>query len=82
MAQNAFREWSVRLFARQVFRLAELMLIAEGREVTTTSVCELVDALSEPTLRSGLLARLERYPTRAPGSLLSGPPAPDDARKN
>ena len=62
-------------FARQVFRFAELLLIAEGQEVTTGSICELVDALAEPTLRRSLLKRLERYPALAPASAMSVPPA-------
>jgi len=81
MTRNAFEEWSVQQFARQVFRLAELMLIAEGKEVTTDAICELVDALAEPSLRSGLLARLDRYRATAPAALVSEGPS-IDARKN
>lgn len=73
--RNAFKDWSVLQFARQVFYFAELLLVAEGNDVTTDSVCELVDALAEPSLRAGLLARLERYPARAPASLIREAPA-------
>ena len=57
-----------RRFALAVFRLAEALLIAEGREVTPESIGELVDALAEPSLRKGLIARVENYPAMAPTS--------------